>query len=866
MRLLILSLISWCVLANAQVEQEILPLHQFNIVDQQYYDMLVDADYDASKLKGTGYMPFLRAKRFYLERLMANGDHASKNNWKALLKSNERYLSSRGSHLTANWQTLGPNKLVVFGGRMISHAFDPVDINTVYAGSATGGLWKTTDGGQFWRSMTDDIPSTGVGGVAVNPKNAKNVVIGTGEGYFLGITLRPGLGIFISYDAGETWEETSFNFQQSQQVSVLKMSWDPIDTNNVYAAATNGIWASRDGGKTWFVKMAGIICDDIVVNPVENNIVYSTIENDGIYKSTDYGNTWSRLNNGLPVPGIINFARISLCNAQPNTLYASLTDLSTLGLEGLYRTDDAGVSWRKIPQAPNAFCPPPPFTYGCQGHYDNTVCVSPYDPELVLLGGITFWRSANGGQTWSQHDVYTSGGVLPPPGKTFVDHHDAGFSPHDERLVYSFNDGGVAISKNAGGFWVPSNEGIYNSQFYAIASAKTNTEVVIGGFQDHGLQATDLKKFSDKQWIKWGFLDGSGVVVDHTDHNTFYGVWIDGQYLKTTNGTGAFQTIFINGGIDRTENNGSFFNPIAMHPVDPKILMTATSRRIYRTKNGGLWSPIANIPDVSHIAFDQLNPDIVYAAAYSIANGTWAFWISENGGNDWRSTANSPGWRITDLVSDPNTSGRLWATRNSAFAGNPHVLRSDDFGESWVSVQGDLPDITVNSLAVNGYNTDQLFAATDLGVYATTDGGIKWFPYNDGMPISICYDIHFHSVDTTLRVGTIGRAAWRTKIGREMISGIKDDIAEESVLLYPNPSSSDTNLSFYLRKSSNVRIQVLNLYGQLLGEKIMGQLRQGQNTIENVLSCIGLKPNSGTYFIRLKLDNMAITRKLQVAK
>lgn len=813
--------------------------------NEKYSKHLTRANGDISQLKGSGLMPFLRLKKFYEERVMTeNKDLMGR--YEIMEASALKKIKLRDAPV-ANWTSLGPNKMVVFGGRMTSHAFDPVDKDVVYAGSATGGLWKTTNGGLSWRSMTDDLPSVGVGGIAVNPKNRNQVVIGTGEGYFLGITVRPGIGIFISENGGETWAPTSFQFPWSQGVSVLKMAWDPDNTNNVYAAATNGVWLSRDGGYTWQISMAGVLADDVVIDPTSSNILYCAIENDGIYKSEDYGRNWQRLGNGLPQVGVINFARLAICHAHPNTLYTSLTDAATLGLHGLYRTDDGGETWYRLDKAPNAFCPPPPFNYGCQGFYDNAVAVSPMDPDLVILGGITLWRSGNGGESWTQHDVYTFSSINPPPGKTFVDHHDLGFSPHDEKLVYSFSDGGVAISTNTGGYWTNSNEGILNAQFYALASSYTHPKVLIGGMQDHGLQATDLSRFDDQHWIKWGGLDGSEVIVDHKNPDIFYGVWIDGQYLKTYNGTGSYQTFMINSGIDASENITGYFNPLAMDPINSRKLITATPKRIYMTTNGTHWVPKASIPDVKQIAFDQVNPDYVYATSYHLNNGTWGFWRSQDGGESWRATASPPGWRTTDLLAHPSKEGVVYATRNSGFPNNPHVYLSEDYGDNWTSLQGDLPDITVNSFAVNPFDDQTLYVGTDLGIYISINGGENWTTYNEGMPVAICYDIHYHPMDTTLRVGTIGRSAWMTYAPPGILSSTKDEQTSNSVQIYPSPSQGPVHVELKGLEEGTYNLSVFSERGRVLG-KMSAEHSEGLR-IRNLEGAINQQLQPGIYYL-----------------
>lgn len=824
----------------------------------EYNRLWKQNDHDISALKGTGAMPFFRYKKYIEERIMADDQKPLQTYFQMAEASMANKIQLRNAP-NADWKSIGPDQMVIYGGRTASHAFHPTNKDIVFVGSATGGLWKTEDGGQTWHSKTDMIPSTGVGGIAVNPQNGDDVIIGTGEGYFIGTTVRPGLGIFISSDGGDSWRPTSFQFPVSQGVSVLKMDWDPIDPNNVYAAATNGLWVSRDGGQNWYVKLANGIADDVVINPQDPNIIYCIIENDGIYKSTNKGENWNRLDQDLPATGVINFGRLAICDAAPNVLYASLTDAATLGLEGLYKTIDGGDSWTRLNSAPNAFCPPPPFNYGCQGWYDNTVGVSPFDPDLVLFGGITFWRSDNGGVRWTQHDVYGQSRRA-PPGKTFVDHHDIGFSPHDENLIYSFNDGGVAISTNRGMTFNHSVKGMLTAQFYSINSSIINPNILTGGMQDHGLQATNLDQFSDKKWIKWGDLDGTYTAISHLNPDIFYGGWIDGQYLKTINGTGSWQTVFINGGINPNENIIGYFNPLVMNPEHHLQLVTATPQQIYRTTNGGYWEPKARIPNVQQMAYDQVNSRLIYAASFSLSNGTWNFYRSEDNGNNWRPTATSPGWRVTDLVAHPHQEGTIFATRNSAFVGNPHVFKSTDKGDSWISLQGDLPDITVNDLAINHYNPNILYVGTDLGVYVTLDGGVHWTPYNEGMPVSICYSIHYNPTDTSLIVGTIGRSAWKTKSDPGHLTSVDQSLPGSQLTAFPNPSSDPVNLSLTRVKPGVYHFEMYDINGRYLGGRHHDIGEEFHSS--DLFHWMGLGMGSGTYFLRIRHQQYSWNHKI----
>ncbi|MEL6812685.1 MAG: hypothetical protein AAFP76_15250, partial [Bacteroidota bacterium] len=324
-----------------------------------YYQQLLEAvDGDLTLLKGSGYLPYQRDRYFYEQRRKADGSTYLDERWE--LFKTLRSEANRMSGPSANWTSIGPTDMDGHGGRMISHAFDPLMADVVWAGSASGGLWLSENAGASWTPMTDAIPSTGVGAIAVNPTDGDMLIIGTGEGYSPpSIAIKGGIGTFRSIDRGQTWLPTSFSYSMSAGVSVLKLAWHPTDVNIVWMAASNGLWKSEDMGQTWNAILSdgtnhqNFIFDDIIIQEDNPNIMFVSHENVGVLKSTDGGNTFNLLDNGIPTTDV-NFISIDQCKTQPNVLYASVTRLSTVGLHGVYKSIDNGDSWTQLSSAPDA--------------------------------------------------------------------------------------------------------------------------------------------------------------------------------------------------------------------------------------------------------------------------------------------------------------------------------------------------------------------------------------------------------------------------------------------------------------------------------------------------------------------------------
>lgn len=292
-------------------------------------------------MKGTGYYPYLRKKHFYEMRATQEG-YAYQTIWESYKKSKQTLLEKDDNTLAANWQSLGPSTMGSHAGRMIALTFDPFDTNILWAGAASGGLWKSENGGESWQAAADQIPSVGVGAIAINGQNTKSMLIGTGEPYVVNTISRPGIGVLKSNDGGLTWAQTNFAYPIGSQVSSHKIVWDIVDTTNVYMAATNGLWVSRDGGTNWLPKFPNE-ATDILTHPLQSNILYTAILNDGVYKSIDSGENWTKLTNGLPTdPTLVHDTRISICANMPNVLYTTMVQTTTFDQLGLFKTTDGG--------------------------------------------------------------------------------------------------------------------------------------------------------------------------------------------------------------------------------------------------------------------------------------------------------------------------------------------------------------------------------------------------------------------------------------------------------------------------------------------------------------------------------------------
>ena len=790
---------------------------------------------------------------FYQVRNDASGKNIESLRWDVYSENKSALLKEQETP-AANWKSCGP---VNQGGRMISFAFDPLNDNILWAGSATGGLWRTTDQGTTWTAMTDDIPSLAIGAIGINPQNNAIMLIGTGEGYLLSQYFEYGTGVLKSVDGGVTWLQTGLVFPDSTEFASLGLAWDPVNTQNVYLASTYGIYASHDAGDTWTMQLDGT-GTAILVNPQNPAIVYAAIQEygasvGGIYRSTNHGDTWELLTTGLPASGQYGFTSLSLCRSFPDVIFAGIakpfSDANVGTLRGIYKSSNGGNTWTQLPETVDFYCYPPPNNDICQGWYDNIIQVMPNDTNIIFSGGIYLYKSNDGGQTWNYSDWVP----ISDDGYMHPDQHSFAVDPFFDNVLFAFNDGGIYRSQNGGTSWAIKNNNLVTTQFYFGTSDPSNPELSIGGTQDNGIwvnYATD----TSTTWDQFVPGDGFQCAIDPTNPDVLYGTeYFSGRMKSTDAGTNYEE---INNGIS---GSSYFVIPLVINPSDGNILFTSTDNNIYRSVNGGEdWSAVSTAHYILTLAVDPVNPDIVYGATDPYFDFIHIY-RSMDGGDTWEEVS-APGNKITDIVCDPVDEAVVYATRSKYTAGE-NIWKSTDYGMTWTNISSDFPGIPVNSLAVDPHNTNHIYAGTDLGVYLSVDGGNAWNSFNDNLPNVIVTDIHYNTGDNSIRAATHGRGFWMTPAANpDDNPGV--DTSSSSFSVYPNPVSSETNISFSLQDASNVNICVLNVVGQKVVQICDQEFSAGQYHIQwSGENAAGINVAAGNYYIR-----MIAAQKVQTAK
>jgi len=786
----------------------------------------------------------------------ANMDWARWKSWEKIKNAEGRMIDPQNSNLQfGTWQNLGPN---TNSGRIISIAFHPTDTNTIYAGSASGGLWRTIDYGSTWQPITDEYPTMGIGAVALNPHNPSSILIATGEGYDFGGEFTSGFGILISHDAGLTWDTTNVTAGLGDSFAGMDIAWNPIDTSKVCVATSFGVYFSNDGGTTFSYVLdrlpSRMIQDP--QNPAHLYLVaryYTAVYPGGFYRSYNSGQTWSLVNgSGLPPLTDIGYASIAVHPVYNNIIFLNISQSALYGIgpmKGLYKSDDFGNTFTQIPTNVDIHCYQSPYDYVCQGWYDNTIVISPADTNVLIAGGTRFWKSADGGFTWTNCDLDSAGTSY----AVHPDHHQTLFHPLTGHL-FDCNDAGINYSPDEGVHWTSIGDGLITHQFYTISSAETDWEVVIGGAQDVGLFSSTTT-LSVAAWENEFSGDAFGCAIDFQDENVWYGSLFF-SYMRIRTGNAGLAWSQINTG---TSADDQWRMPMVMHPTDHQTLLTSNDNFMYKTINGGAsWQQMAATGFIGCFEYDKINTDLIYASL--LYGGT--IYRSINGGTQWVQLANSPGSPVTDLAADPQHLGVVYASIGS-FGNLEQVFKSDNGGISWMNISGNIPPVPVNALAVDPYDSLIIYAGTDLGVWVTQDGGNTWSPFMNGLPYVVVDDIHFYKPDSTIRIGTYGRGYWRAKaIPSASSTSIEVNSGFHFMNVSPNPTKATGSFSVGLFVPGNLNEKIKFSLYDALGKEI---------TTEEKMLSIGTHeinmtaPSSpGIYFLSISSGNRNYNLKIVV--
>ena len=784
---------------------------------------------------GTGWKPYNRLKWFREGRVGPDGTIPAGARWRAGAERRARESLETGTP-RAGWFNRGPTN---FSGRMLDIEFDPNDTDVVYAGAAGGGLWKSMDGAVSWTPITDHLPTLAVNAVCVLPWDSNTVLIGTGEGTLNAYRIG-GVGILKSTDAGATWGTTALSYPVSDGHGFHIMEANAV-TGTILAGATDGLWRSTDDGETWTDVKTGGHWFDVKWKPGDPSTVYAVKGDDdvgnGVKISTDDGLTWAKAGTGQPSAWLLGKTKIAVTPANPEWIYAGYAGrtYSDPTLVGIYLSTDGGGSWSLQADSPNF--------YSQQGWYNNTIVVDPNDETRVFVGGVSLYRSQNSGVSWG-----TVGG-----GAVHVDHHAAVYRPGTDANLFVGSDGGVWESVDDGQNWMDRNTGLVTYQFYDICVSQFDAAFMGGGTQDNG---TD-RWFGSTVWQNGLFADGMVCNINPAN-STIYAEIQNGVHYKSFDGGDDWTPI--NNGIDE---EGRWVTPVAQDQNAGNHLYTATVARTYRTTNGGSWwDPVGDFSPV-WIDISRVDGNVVWTVA-----GTGVIY-STNDGLSWNSAADygfdtGSGLRIHAHPTDVNTAFVTF----SSYADVAHMAMTTDLGASWIDITGDLPPQPVNVILVDPQQTDRWFIGTDTGVWASTDGGSAWIPFDEGLPNTVVMDLEIQESDRKLVAGTFGRGAWEVDIAAPLSTGAGVALpgAPAGLMLdapRPNPVTHEALFRYASKRDDGVVLDIYDVAGRLVNR--LAEHPRGDGIIRHAVWMADDVPN-GVYFAVLRSGGVQMSRKVTVTR
>ena len=810
--------------------------------------------------KGKGYKQFKRWEWYWEQRVGKDGQlPASDVNWKEWVKYSVSQKNSNPIQtMSGNWTFKGPNTSA--GGynglgRINCIGFHPTIANTFWVGTPAGGLWKTTDGGNTWTTNTDNFPVLGISDIAIDYSNPNTMYIATGDGD-AAISLSNGegdtksIGVLKSTDGGATWNTTGLNWNVTSAKLIRRLVMSPVYPQELIAATSDGIWRTLDGGTNWSQVQSGYFMD-AEYKPNNSDTIYaSTYDPSGgnaeIYRSTDYGTSWTS------VATLSGVSRINLAVTpnSPDLVDALCATSSDAGLEGLWYSANSGASFTQYltGSCSNNMLNSDYTGSGCggQGTYDLAYAINPADANEIWLGGVNTWRTTDGGSTWNLNNVWSASQTTSVP-EIHADKHFIAFHPLTND-VYECNDGGIYVTDDGGATWTDLTDGMGISQIYRIGTSETVANNVICGLQDNGSKELDGGLWDDRTGG-----DGMECIIDYTNANIQYGTYVEGQISKTTDGWATENIIVQNNGTAGTvDEPGAWVTPYIMHPSNNNTLLVGKSQ-VYETTDGGsTWSQLGTISGASgniiSMAYAPSNAQVIYVATAD------QIYKTTNGGGTW-TLINTSTERITYITVDPLNSQGIFFTKSGYTAGDK-VWYSPDGGTTWSNYSGTLPNIPVNCIVYEDGSNDGLYIGTDVGVYYTDGSMSDWVLFSTGLPNVVVNELEISYNNNKLWAATFGRGLWNSDLFGTF-TGLNDNlISSNQINVFPNP----TNGNITIQTSEEFKNSLLEVYD------VMGRIILSKK-IENTTEQINLtEERNGIYYLKAISDFGITTKKIILTK
>jgi len=716
---------------------------------------------------------------------------------------------------------LGP---ALMSGRISDIAIHPNNENIWYVASGSGGAWKTENSGTTWKPIFDNEKSYSIGCITLDPQNSDIVWIGSGENVG-GRHVAYGDGIYKSVNGGKNWQ--NMGLKKSEHIS--KIIVHPTNQNTIWVASQGPLWSkggergifkSTDGGKSWIQKLGDdewIGATDLIIDPRDPKILYAATwqrhrtvagymgggPGSNIYKSTDGGDTWKKIDKGLPKS---NMGKIGLAISpqNPDVLYAAIELNRRSG--GVFKSSNRGESWSKMSDAVSG---------GTGPHYYQELYASPHNFDEIYLADNYMQVSFDGGKTFSRMNE----------SEKHVDNHAVAFKKDDPNYILVGCDGGLYESFDKTKNW-KFIDNLPLTQFYKIAVDNAYPfYYVYGGTQDNNTQGApsrtdNIHGIRNSDWFILLGGDGHQPATDPNDPNIVYVQWQRGNLNRHDRITGENINIKPQPKIGEKIDRFNWDSPILVSSHNSKTLYFASQRLWKSEDRGDSWTAISkdltnnieriqtpffgrkqkwdnawdlyamsNYSTITSISESPKNSELIY-----IGTDDGIIQVTEDGGKNWRKTDFS---KIIDL---PNTSfvndikadlydeNIVYAVFDNHKYGDfkPYVFKSINKGKTWKKISSNLPDNTILWRIVQDHVDNKLmFLGSEFGVYFTNNQGQTWNKLKNGMPNISVRDLAIQKRENDLVVGTFGRGIYVLDDYSSLREFKKENVSEEIVLFTP---------------------------------------------------------------------------------
>jgi photosystem II stability/assembly factor-like uncharacterized protein len=796
-----------------------------------------------------------------------------------------------------NYRSIGPTRQ---SGRFVDFAVVEQEPTTFYAATASGHLWKTTNNGITFEALFENEKVFSIGDVAVAPSDPNIVWVGTGEAnnsrsaYW-------GDGVYKSIDAGKTW--LNMGLKESHHIGRIVIH--PKNPDIVYVAALGhlysmnpdrGLYLTTDGGKTWEKILGPVVRDrhigvvDVAMDPTNPDILYAATYDkerlpwtfnlggpgSGIHKTTDGGKTWEKLGGGLP-GGMLGRIGIDVYLRNPNILYACIENANKKGMSDeeryqelragkssggmidgeVYRSDDAGETWRKVNSDKENIG-------GAPGYYYGQIRIDPNDENVVHVLSAASWGTRDGGKTWDRRPFGFGG-----------DDHALWIDPDNSNHILLGYDHGLGITYDGGKNWLhPDNLSL--AQFYAVGYDFSYPYRVAGGLQDNGSKmgpstSRDGRTIGFEDWERVGGGDGMYNEFDWKTNCYLYNESQFGPLQRWDLETGESKSIAYSR--QNTKLRWNWNSPILVSPHDSDVIYHGGNVLVKSTFRGENWKEIS--PDLTTNDPNKLTTgkggdgNIQYCTITTIDESPlvqgllWVgtddgnVWITKDDGKNWTKCndkiAGNPGYWVSRVAASPNDPGRAYVSytgyRRDDF--RPFVYKTTDYGETWTSIASNLPEEPVNVIREHHKNPELLFVGTEFAVYVSSDGGKNWNKMKNDMPTQPVQDLKIHPRENDLIVATHGRGIYIADISP--LAELTHDVLSKDAYLFDVESkvrwinnkmneSSSANFDgesepvaiavyYYLKQKPQGEVKVEVFKGDVLINKIEATNEPGINKV-----------------------------------